>query len=146
METCSTLTTAHVLATLKPNWHKDFPVVGQGTVIFNMQRSTPFCIVIRPKDTRLDEWISLEIEKSAVRFKLHIDEKTTVVAKELGEIKYGGTKCGEKVGYVEGRKASYWFSYDRNLLTLKYGKGYHMTETTIMEHNFLKGLTPDMAA
>ena len=48
------------------------------------------------------------------------------------------------VGYNEGRKVSYWFSYDRNLLTLKYGKGYRMTETTIMEHSFLKDLTSDM--
>ena len=79
------------------------------------------------------------------KFKLHIDKKTTVVAEQHGEIKHGETKCREKVGYNEGRrrKVSYWFSYDRNLLTLKYGKGYRMTETTIMEHNFLKGLTPD---
>ena len=151
-ETMETCTTEHVLAALKPNWHKDFPVVGQGTVIFNMQRSTPFCIVIRPKpkpirddDTPDDpcEWISLEVEKSAVRFKLHIDKKTTVVAKQHGEIKHGETKYREKVGYIEGRKVSYWFSYDRNLLILKYGKGYRMTETTIMEHDFLKDLTPD---
>ena len=48
METCST---EHVLEcpTHEPNWHEDFPVVGQGTLIFNVQRSTPFCIVIRPK-------------------------------------------------------------------------------------------------
>lgn len=32
-----------------PNWEKDFPVVGEGTIIFSIERSTPFGIVIRPK-------------------------------------------------------------------------------------------------
>ena len=36
-------------------------------------------------------------------------------------------------------QVSYWFSYDRDALTLKYGKGHVMTKTKLMEYDFLKG-------
>ena len=139
METC---TADHVLndPNIKPNWQKVIPTIGEGTFTFNVDRSTPFCIVIRPKVIPIspDQWISLEIGKDLAEFKLHIDDNTTIL-----ESKSGKTKRGESVGYEVGRKVSYWFSYDRTNLTLKYGKGYRMTETTIMEHDFLKGLSPD---
>ena len=35
-------------------------------------------------------------------------------------------------------QVSYWFSYDRDALVLKYGKGHVMTETTLLEYHFLK--------
>ena len=38
-----------VRAGLEPNWVKDFPVVGQGTLIFSIERNSPFFILIRPK-------------------------------------------------------------------------------------------------
>ena len=50
-----------------------------------------------------------------------------------------GIVKNEQVGYEPGRKISYWFSYDRDLLSLKYGKGYRMEQTTLMEFKFLTG-------
>jgi hypothetical protein len=37
---------------------------------------------------------------------------------------------------------AYWYSYDRDNLVLKYGKGYIMEETTILIHDFLKNVKP----
>ena len=37
-----------VRAGLEPNWVKDFPVVSQGTLIFSIERHSPFFIIIRP--------------------------------------------------------------------------------------------------
>ena len=57
--------------------------------------------------------------------------------KQLKQVQ--GIVKNEQVGYDPGRKISYWFSYDRDLLTLKYGKGYRMQQTTLMEFKFLTG-------
>ena len=120
-----------------PNWTRDFPVIGEGTLIFSIQRSTPFSIVIRPKlqegEPGANQWISLEVHQARALFKMHIDGITTLLSEVTGEVKK------ELVGYEEGRKISYWFSYDRDLLKLKYGKGYYMEETTLMTHGFLTG-------
>ena len=120
-----------------PNWTRDFPVVGEGTLIFSIQRSTPFSIVIRPKlkegEPGADQWISLEVHQARAIFKMSIDGITTTLSEVTGVVKH------ELVGYEEGRKISYWFSYNRDLLELKYGKGYHMEETTLMKYSFLTG-------
>lgn len=121
-----------------PNWEKDFPVVGEGTIIFSIERSTPFGIVIRPKlppgQPGGEQWISLEVQKSKAIFKMSIGGSETKTLKEVS-----GTVKSELVGYEEERKISYWFSYDRDELKLKYGKGYQMEETTLMTHGFLTG-------
>ena len=120
-----------------PNWTKDFPVTGQGTLVFSIQRSTPFYIVVRPKlepgKPGADQWISLTVEKDEAFFSMCMDNEV----KEL--VKVTGIVHNELVGYEENRKISYWFSYNRDLLTIKYGKGYRMTETTLMTFDFLKG-------
>lgn len=41
-------------------------------------------------------------------------------------------------GKENGEKRSYWLSFDRSHLTVKYGKGYHMVETTLLAHDFYK--------
>ena len=111
--------------------------MGEGTIVFDMQRKTPFCVVIRLKEIFCfpSQWISLEVGKDAVSFKVHTDNETRVVAE-----RHGKTGRGETVGYEEDCRVSYWLSYDCNHLVLKYGKGYRMTETTILEYDFLKRL------
>ena len=49
----------------------------------------------------------------------------------LAEIKRRG--CGLE----RGKKASYWISYDRDRMVVKYGKGYYMQETTILQYDFM---------
>jgi len=50
------------------------------------------------------------------------------------------TKIG---GGLEKGRVAYWYSYDRDNLVLKYGKGYIMEETTALMHDFLKGIKPE---
>ena len=45
---------------------------------------------------------------------------------------------GGGCGLEKGSNVSYWLSYDRDRLTLKYGKGYRMEETTLLVYDFLK--------
>ena len=122
----------------KPNWVRDFPVIGQGTLIFSIERDSPFFIVVRPKlDAGLpgaDQWIALGVHKDRALFTMFLEGKRH----HLKEVR--GVVQDQSVGYEKGHKISYWFSYDRDLLTLKYGKGYRMTETTLMTHDFLDGI------
>ena len=125
---------------LQPNWVKDFPVTGQGTLIFSIQRDTKFHIVIRPKlDSCMpgaDEWIALTVDKDSSTFSIYHDKKLT-------DKTITGTVNNELVGYEPDRKISYWFSYNRDQLVIKYGKGYCMEETTLMTYDFLENLTTD---
>lgn len=127
-----------ILNKIVPNWKRDFPEVGKGTLIFSIQRCTAFSIVIRPKlepgEPGADQWISLEVHKTKARFKLHGIAGQTATLTEIT-----GTVGNEQVGYEGDRKISYWFSYDRDFLMLKYGKGYRMEETTLMQYGFLSG-------
>ena len=47
------------------------------------------------------------------------------------------------MGFEPGYKVAYWLSYDRDNLVIKYGKGYRMEETVIIEYDFLAGLTTE---
>ena len=118
-----------------PNWTKDFPVTGQGTIIFTIQRFTPFFIVVRPKmlkgEQGADQWIALSVFEDWVEFSIFIDKEYTSLVTATGTVK------NEKVGYDRDHKISYWLSYDRDNLVLKYGKGYRMDETTLLKYDFL---------
>ena len=121
-----------------PNWERDFPVVGKGTLIFTIQRNSPFFICIRPKlesgEPGADQWISLNVYEHRASLKMFLDGLKPTLLKEVR-----GVVHNESVGYEANREVSYWLSYDRDHLTLKYGKGYRMEETTLMAHSFLEG-------
>ena len=102
-----------------------FPVIGQGILIFHKDVKTPFSISVEDKigDYRL----VLHIEKDKVLFiKWEGGTQRTLSFTQ-------GKECG-----LENGKIAYWYSYDRDNLILKYGKGYRMEETTILSHNFLE--------
>lgn len=133
------------------NWKRDFPVIGQGTLIFSIERSTKFSIVIRPKqdpdkdtevnadyDTGMNEWIALTVDDNNATFSMF--HKDTIY---LNLVTVEGTVRDQPVGFEPDRKISYWLSYNRDLLTIKYGKGYCMEETTLMTHDFLEGVPED---
>ena len=126
-------------------WSREFPASGQGTIVFNLERATPFSLLVRPKQPPPlvlknfeSQEILLEIDKDAVYFKLNAKSTT----KTLTEV-YGKTKLARTVGIEQGCVTSYWLSYDASNMVLKYGKGYCMNETTIMEYSFLKDLTAE---
>lgn len=119
------------MANTLPTWTKDFPVIGQGVFIFNIQRQSEFSILISPKldanEPGADEWISLTISKDAAVFKMN------------GKLHKGELKSVKvNAGYEPNDKVAYWFSYDRDFLVLKYGKGYIMEETTLLTFDFLR--------
>jgi len=125
----------------KPTWTKQFPVVGQGTISFNIIRATDFAIVVKPGRPDVIcpvwQWIALEVYKEKAVFRLGQKEPCAPI--ELCVCK------DEKAGYEPNEKISYWFSFDRDRLVVKYGKGYFMEETTILEHNFLKEAGKDVS-
>ena len=115
----------------KPTWVQQFPVVGQGTISFNIIRGTDFAIVVKPAGKPPAwQWIALEIYKNKAIFRL--GQKPGHCPQVLAVSKEG------EAGYEENEKISYWLSFDRDRLVVKYGKGYFMEETTILEYNFLK--------
>jgi len=120
----------------KPNWSQKFPVNGQGIVIFNIKQDKAFSIVVRTEDStyRGGDWVSLDVHREYAKFyyKLGSTKKTMLTEGKNSEKK--------NVGYEEDKKISYWLSYDRDNLVLKYGKGYRMEETILMKHDFLKGI------
>ena len=115
----------------EPTWTKCFPVVGQGTFFFNIVRGTSFAVVIKPAVEAAAlawQWLALEIYKNKAIFLLG---KCKSKPEILSEIERDG------VGFDTDEKTSYWLSFDRDRLIVKYGKGYCMEETTILQHRFL---------
>ncbi|CAC5388132.1 unnamed protein product [Mytilus coruscus] len=108
-----------------PTWERQFPVNGQGTLVFN-------------KDTEVPFLISVENEKGHYGISVQIEKDHVVFIKRKGDEKKELSKIREKECGIEKGKISYWYSYDRDNLVLKYGKGYRMEETTILTHDFLK--------
>ena len=115
----------------KPTWTKNFPVVGQGIISFNIIRGTSFSIVIKPTGKPPSwQWMALEVYRKKIIFRL---------GKKPGEPRQLCIcKEGEEAGFVENEKISYWVSFDRDRLVVKYGKGYFMEDTTIFAYNFLE--------
>ena len=112
-------------------WVQPYLLHGQGVLIFNILRKSSFEIVIRSEKSKNNtEWISLEIQEKKARFKLG-----GRVVQVLAE------KYEEGVGFNPVEVTSYWFSFNRDTLVLKYGKGYFMEETTLLSFDFLAGLT-----
>lgn len=108
-----------------PCWSKPFPVNGQGIFIFNIQSRTPL-------------WISVEDENGGNSLVLLIGNKRAVFLKynDGQHVQLASADDG-----LEEGKVSYWYSYDRDNLVLKYGKGYRMEETTILKYDFLDGVS-----
>ena len=110
----------------KPNWERPFPVKGQGVVIYTTHKHHPFAISIQSEN--VENWISLDIH-----------DKCAVLYMRNGPfIRPLMMVAGDKSGLEKGGNVSYWYSYDRDRLVLKYGKGYRMEETTLMTYDFLK--------
>ena len=119
-----------------------FPINGQGIFIYTDKNKEHFSIYATPEDLKpgkecykLDEYIVLHVNQTNAQFamKMKSDEEETVLCENYE--KAIGTEVGEMT--------SYWFSYDRDQLVLKYGKGHVMEETTRMTHPFLKGKTAE---
>ena len=125
-------------STKEPTWTKGFPVVGQGTFFFNIIRGTSFSIIIKPAglpEALAWQWLALEIYRNKAVFLLG---KCKSKPEVLNETEQDG------VGFdTDDEKTSYWLSFDRDRLVVKYGKGYCMEETTLLQHGFLTASETD---
>jgi len=131
-----------VKPSFQPTWVRDFPAVGQGVIIFNMVRKTAFTVFVRPDldegVTGADEWINLTVDDNTATFREHRNGKTKVLRRVSGTAEaQNGSEYTQPVGVVGDHKVAYWLSYNRDMLTLKYGKGYVMEETTCMSHEII---------
>ena len=127
----------------KTTYCKCLPLSGEGVVSANIERRTTFLIRIRPAlqlaicdnkmqteeaDEEADEegYVEVEISTGGAILKA---KKPSGKVEEKGHTKPGG-------GLEEGKKVSYWFSFNRDARVLKYGKGYIMEQTTLCEFPF----------
>lgn len=123
-------------------WSRPFPVNGQGTLVFNTDRKgLPFFISITdgPGGEPGVYWLALYVGKGCAYFLKHGADDVN------GPTELSSAAAGDEVGGwdevgVEDGKQTYWYSYDRDNLVLKYGKGYRMEETTLLVHDFLEGV------
>ena len=119
----------------EPSYAKDFPAVGQGTLFFDIIRQTNFAIVVKPAgEVPAWQWIALEVYKNKAVFQLGKSDGKPQVLNETVQ---------EGVGVDADERTSYWLSFDRDQLVVKYGKGYCMVETTMLEHHFLTSSKKD---
>ena len=127
----------------KPCWTKKFPVIGKGTLLFNIARNKPFYITVRGHDHShyAESWIALTVTKDRVSFlnKIH-DKDPALLCEDPPLLCTRGCTPSDffanNVGLEPNFKCTYWLSYDRDNMVIKYGKGYRMKKTTILEYNF----------
>ena len=108
---------------LTPTWIKEFPVIGKGVVIFNVIRATDFAIAVRPKykddgSWKPWQWIAIYVSSGKVMFLLGQESGVKVLVE----------KTEEDIGFEPDTIISYWLSYDRDRMVVKYGKGYYMED------------------
>ncbi|XP_069134529.1 uncharacterized protein [Argopecten irradians] len=112
-----------------PTWNKSMPVNGQGVFTFNITRNAPFLVVMTTATT--SDNVKLTIGETFAELGItHGNEYTRLSRIEK-----------QHVGYEEDRQISYWVSCNRDSLVLKYGKGYTMEETTLLECDLLTRAT-----
>ena len=101
--------------------------------MFNLVRSTPFTISISPMEIpkcgSTPGYLSLKIGENTAEFVLcePNSSEPTVLAKTTEN----------NPGFVPGVITTYWYSFDHSNLVVKYGKGYVMEETTLLQYNFI---------
>ena len=119
---------------IKPTWTKPFPTIGKGTLLFNIARSTPFYIIVRdnPLKSDIESWIGLTVSKERVSFLDKINGGAPQTLCEATSSEFFGSNVGIEPEYI----CTYWLSYDRDRMVIKYGKGYRMEKTTILEYTF----------
>ncbi len=115
-----------------------FKVSLKGIVDINGKFSEPFTLVIAMEKkqssydddlTRYSNYIALHVEKNAAWFTM----KRNGNSKDLtGLTKIVNQKSFHGIGLEQGLLSTYWLSYDRDKMTVKYGKGYAMEETTLL--------------
>ena len=120
---------------------RTFPVNGQGTLIYTKKGEDDFAIIVTPNksDSKSKQGVLpetfialvVEIERAAFYMKVPKYDEPKLLREKTDTKDY-------KYGTEENLLTSYWFSYDRDACVLKYGKGYRMVETTLLQYDLKK--------
>lgn len=111
-----------------PVWQEEFPVAAGGVVSYTGTVWTGFRLVVGRKmlpsadsgsDTQL---LVLEVQQGAALLGL---------ADQQGHMEILASIYGDPTGLEPGHNTTYWLSLDARGI-VKYGKGYHMEETTLL--------------
>ena len=132
----------------------NFPINGQGVFIYTAHKKSNFSIYVTPDKLKDDDddvnWAPTKENEEEYTFEtyivLHVNENSVqfAIRKKNDESENLLTeKYGKEIGVEVAVLVSYWFSYDRDGLILKYGKGHVMKETTHLEHDFLAGMSEE---
>ena len=132
----------------------NFPINGQGVFIYTAREHSNFSIYVTPDKVKDDNddytwaptkeqeeththerYIVLRVKENLVQF--------AICQEKDGKEEELTHKVGKDFGAEVATLVSYWFSYDRDGLVLKYGKGHIMEETTYLEHDFLAGMSEE---
>ena len=124
---------------IKTTFCKQLPLSGEGVVSVNIKRRTTFAIRIRPapQPTRDNKRQTEEEadEEGYVEVEISTREAILKAKRPYFDVETG-PHTEPSGGLEEGKKVSYWFSFNRNDRILKYGKGYIMEQTTLLTQNF----------
>ena len=119
---------------IKTTFRKQLPLCGQGVVSVNIKRRTTFAIRIRPAlQPRNDN--KMQNKDGYVEVEISTEEAILKAKRPCSEVELG-PRTEPSGGLKEGKKVSYWFSFNRNSRVLKYGKGYIMEQTTLLTKSF----------
>ncbi|KAK9831309.1 hypothetical protein WJX81_000976 [Elliptochloris bilobata] len=132
-------------------WAGRFPMVRGGVATFTLQPLAPFMISVRAEATMSPRGTSPAAVVSAAGGSDWIGVRVGLAGADLVMCRGGTTQVlsrspGAKAGYVENRRLSFWLSFDPDAQTVKYGKGHHMEESTLLQHTFTCGKTCSLSA
>ena len=107
--------------------------------------SEPFTLLVAlsPRNPEYDKdytrypcYLALHVEYDKAWFSIQKEEKLENLT-DLMDVVISDTHTGLDPDTI----TTYWLSYDRDNMTIKYGKGYAMEETTLIVCNFSEGIT-----
>ena len=121
----------------RATWGREFPLEGQGTLLFTLNRSTPFDIYISPQKPANPNltpgYLGLQICQDGALFVLSKPSKHF----DFSDEKILDSTSNFEDGYVPDCITTYWLSIDHSNLVIKYGKGYVMEKTTLLTYRFI---------
>lgn len=124
----------------KTTFCKPLPLSGEGVVSVNIKRRTTFAIRIQPATVRPPFADKMQTDEEAgeegyVEVEISTKEAILKAKRPYYEVELG-PRTEPSGGLEDGKKVSYWFSFNRNDRVLKYGKGYIMEQTTLLTQSF----------
>ncbi len=108
----------------------DFPVLGQGTILFEFSTTKPFRIVLS------DQKVQSNGQRSVLVLEVS-DKHTCFRQRNNDDPEYMLSSTTKKQALLEpGKKHKYWFSLDKKNRRLRFGKGYMLSQLCVFEYDF----------